>query len=99
MAQTAAPDKRRAVVSNPGPGELQGLLVFVVTLHLINQWLPGSRQDADFLFLFLFFKFISDFIPFSPNLVANLTPISSITPPPCYLLRSTAYTSPPGSHS
>ena len=30
-------------------------------------------------------KFISDFIPlFSPNLVANHTPISSITPP-CYL--------------
>ena len=27
-------------------------------------------------------KCISDFIPFSPNLVANHTPISSITPPP-----------------
>ena len=33
---------------------------------------------------YVFYKFISDFIPFSPNLVANHTPISSITPP-CYL--------------
>ena len=31
--------------------------------------------------------FFLDFLPFSPNLVANHTPISSITspPPPCYL--------------
>ena len=26
----------RPVISNPGPGELQGLLVFVVILHIIN---------------------------------------------------------------
>ena len=31
---------------------------------------------------------------FSPNLVANQTPISSITPPPHAILGSTAYTSP-----
>ena len=36
-------------------------------------------------------KCISDFIPFSPNLVANHTPVSSITPP-CYF-SSTACTS------
>ena len=37
------------------------------------------------LLFFFFLNFISDFIPFSPNLVANHSPISSITPPPCYL--------------
>ena len=38
-----------------------------------------------YIYIYIFFFFIiSDFLPFSPNLVANHTPISSITPP-CYL--------------
>ena len=41
--------------------------------------LPRHRSSTVF-----FYFFISDFIPFSPNLVVNHTPISSITPP-CYL--------------
>ena len=43
-------------LNQPGPGELQSVLVFVVTLHLINQLAPltnltgllGSQQGADF---------------------------------------------------
>ena len=46
------------MVSNPGPGELQGMLVFTVSLLLINQLeqlitqlahqITGSQQGADF---------------------------------------------------
>ena len=39
----------------------------------------GKTVFWDLTILF-FYKFISDFIPFSPNFVANHTPISSITP-------------------
>ena len=68
------------------------ILIYLSQLQIGN---PAVNTD---LFFSLFFL-ISDFIPFSPNLVANLTPILSNFPPPCYLLRSAAYTSPPGGHS
>ena len=55
-----------------------GILLVVCWSWILNKDTPFHS----------FFVFISDFIPFSPNLVANHTPISSITPPP-----PTAYTS------
>ena len=45
---------------------------------------PSSPEEPWACSRILILFFFSDFIPFSPNLVANHTPISSITPP-CYL--------------
>ena len=57
-------------------------------LHPQSLWgLPPPPNDRDFFFLFSLFIFLNhlfDFLPFSSNLVANHTHISSITPP-CYL--------------
>ena len=65
--------------------------VFTATVMITVLMWNHIRSDISFFYFFYFWFYP----PFSPNLVANHTPISSIAPPPpCYLLRSAAYTSP-----
>ena len=53
---------------------------YPVLIHLKQSLYTSTLSIADFIFFI--YELISDFIPFSPNLIANHTPISSITPPP-----------------
>ena len=60
---------------------------------------PLDQYLQEHLFFFFFFNFYFWFFPFFSQFGSQSHPYFFNFPPPCYLLRSTAYTSPPGGHS
>ena len=61
------------------PHGLVFALIWIVSCETLSDSCVPFRIMSNQFFYF-YINFISDFIPFSPNLVANLTPISSISP-------------------
>ena len=55
--------------------------LFCFVVRLVSMWCEFYVSTSGNSHVFFF----QIFLPFSPNLVPNHTPISSNTPPPCYL--------------